>query len=328
MKIGRGYFRTHILRKPTLRVIEFSITAACQSKCEFCYASKFHKRKQEPLTLAEIKNTWEQAKELGAFSSVVFGGEPLLRPDFLDIIATLEPMENIVTFTSNAISLTEEMVIELKRLGVYVMNFSLNSLDPQLNDQIRGYAGHYDKVMQAIAWCKKHDIDVFLPVATSRPYLAETGKIIDFARQIGASVTINLMAPMGRAEKGRGELFDQEFWTTFREWSNNNPDMRSDFDVNLSMKIECPAGFEKIHVAPYGEVTGCSMNPASFGNVREMPLREIVEKMRSFRHFSKRHPSCIVAVDDEYIQDYMNFSHDYHELPYPVEENPKYGDDK
>ncbi|HNQ22738.1 MAG TPA: radical SAM protein [Phycisphaerae bacterium] len=325
LKIARAYGRTLLLRRPTLRICEFSITAECQSRCGFCYASRFHRPGAEPLSVEEIRSTWQQAKALGAFSTVVFGGEPLLHPRLLDIVGVLEPRKHIVTLTTNAIGLTEDLVIELKRRGVFLLNLSLNSLDPELNDRLRGYPGHHARVMEAITLCKKHGLDVFLPVATAKPYWQETLRIVEFARRQGVGVTINLMCAMGRAEGKHAELFDDTFWRELRALYDTNPGLRSDYDVNLDLRIGCPAAFEKIHVAPYGDVTGCSMNPVSFGNVRETPLAEIVARMRRFHHFAKRHPSCIVAVDRDFIETYMDYAAGFASLPYPVEANPAYG---
>jgi MoaA/NifB/PqqE/SkfB family radical SAM enzyme len=323
-KIARGYFRSLVLRRPTLRICEFSITADCQSHCDFCYASKFHRPGEEPLSVAEIADTWKQAQRMGAFSTVVFGGEPLLHPRFFDIVDALQPRRHIVTLTTNALALTEEMIIDLKRRGVFLINLSLNSLDPETNDDLRGHRGHHAKVMQSIEWCQKHGMDVFLPVATAKPYLDETLAIVEFAKRKQVGVTINLMCAMGRAEGRHEDLFDEEFWAQLRDLYDANPDLRSDYDVNLDLKIGCPAGFEKIHVAPFGDVTGCSMNPVSFGNVRQEPLVEIVARMRRFEHFAKRHPSCIVAVDQEFIHKYMDHAQRFETTPYPVEANPHY----
>jgi MoaA/NifB/PqqE/SkfB family radical SAM enzyme len=327
-KIARGYFRTLVLRKPCLRVCEFSITAACQSKCQFCYASKFYKEGDQLLTVEEIKSTWEQAKAMGAFSANVLGGEPLLHPQFLDIIEVLEPKKHIVTFATNCILLTEEIVKELKRLGVFLINISLNSLDPVLNDELRGYKGHYDHVMKAVELCKKYKIDISFSVATSKPYLKETYDIVEYARKIGANVVVNLMCAMGQSEGRKELLFDDEFWTEYRKMVNANPHLRGDFDVNLTLRIGCPAGYEKIHFSPYGEVTGCSMNPVSFGNVREASLAEIIKKMRDFYHFSKRNPHCVISVDSTYTRDYMNYATKFQSIPYRVEDNPCYDRDQ
>ncbi|HEU6436416.1 MAG TPA: radical SAM protein [Nitratidesulfovibrio sp.] len=320
--IAKAYANTLLLRRPTLRVCEFSITWACQSRCEFCYASKFHKPGEPVLSLDEVARVWGEAKRMGAFSSILFGGEPLLHPQFLDIVAVLEPRKHIVTFTTNALALDEPLIRELKRLGVFLVNISLNSLDPAVNDKLRGHVGHFDKAMRAIELCRKHGMRVYLPVATAAPYLRETLELVEFATREGLGVTINLMTPVGRAETLKDDLFDEEFWGQLRRLYNSHPNLRSDFDVNLSLKVGCPAGFEKVHVAPHGDVTGCSMNPVSFGNVRERPLEEIVARMRTFRHFAKRHPSCIVAVDKEYIADYLDFAAGQETHPYPVEINP------
>jgi len=327
-KIARGYFRALVLKKPCLRGVEFSITPDCQSKCQFCYASKFYKKGEELLTLDEIESTWTQAKAMGAFCANLLGGEPLLHPQFLDIIRLLEPKKHLVTFSTNCIALTEDIVKELKQLGVFLVMISLNSLDPKLNDELRGYKGHYDHVMKAVELLKKYKMDISFPVATSKPYLKETYEIVEYAKQIGAAVVVNLMCAMGRTEGEMDLLFDEEFWKEYRTMVDSNSHLRADFDVNLNLKIGCPAGFEKIHFTPYGEVTGCSMNPVSFGNVREASLADIVDKMRNFYHFARRSPHCLVAIDSRYIRDYMNYAANFESIPYRVEENECYQRDR
>jgi MoaA/NifB/PqqE/SkfB family radical SAM enzyme len=323
-KIARGYFRSIVLKKPCLRICEFSITPVCQSKCQFCYASKFHKEGEELLTLKEIESTWMQAKAMGAFCASLLGGEPLLHPQFLDIVKVLDPKKNIVTFVTNAIGLTEDVVKEVKKLGVFLINISLNSLDPALNDELRGYQGHYDHVMRAVELCKKYKMDISFGVATSKTHLQETYDIVEYARQIQANVIVNLMCAMGRTEGQLDLLFDEVFWKEYRKLVDSNSHLRADFDVNLTLRIGCPGGFEKIHLTPYSEVTGCSMNPVSFGNIRERPLAEIVDKMRRFSFFAKRSSHCLVAVDRDYIRDYMNYAVNFESIPYRVEENDCY----
>ena len=96
VKAARGYFRTLVLRKPTLRIVEFSITPACQSNCGYCYAAKFQRPGETMLTPEEIGQAWRQASRLGAFQAFLLGGEPSLRKDFLEIARVLEPKRNIV----------------------------------------------------------------------------------------------------------------------------------------------------------------------------------------------------------------------------------------
>ncbi len=326
-KIARGYFRTLVLRKPTVRIVEFSINTACQSNCEYCYASKLHRRGDQLLEVDEIQDIWQQAKKLGAFSSLLLGGEPSLHPKFLDIVRVLEPKTNIVTFATNCISLTEEMIIELKKMGVFIIYVSINSVDPATNDEVRGYPGHYEQVMRVLEQCKKHKIDVVLPITTSKPLLPETIKLLDFAKQNGLVANIGLFAPTGRAEGQKEVLFDEGFWKQLRKLYDSNRGLRGDWDTNFTLEVGCPAAYEKLHIGPYGDVTGCALQPMSFGSLREKPLAEVVEQMRSFKHFKKRAPSCIMALDKQFIEDYVDFAVDSVSTPYPIEKNPCYKTD-
>jgi MoaA/NifB/PqqE/SkfB family radical SAM enzyme len=327
-KIARGYFRSLVLRQPTLRCIEFTITNACQSRCGYCYADRFVRPGQPLLGLDEIRSYWQQARRLGAFSSVLLGGEPTLHRQFLEIVEVLEPKTNIVTFATNSIALSEEMVVALKDLGVFNVVISLNSLDAEVNDELRGYRGHLEKALAAIALCKKHGLTVFIGATAGKPFLKETIELVEYARENDLGVAVNLMSPMGRAE-GRSELlFDQEFWAEYRKLVDASPHVRSDFDWNLDLRIGCPSGYEKVHVGPYGDVTGCAIQSASFGNLREQSLESILAKMRTFHHYSKRSDSCIAAVDAEYIRDYMDYASEHTSIPYPVEANPQYARDR
>jgi MoaA/NifB/PqqE/SkfB family radical SAM enzyme len=48
-------------------------------------------------------------------------------------VEILEPRHNIVTFATNSIRLTEELVRELARMGVFTVQISVNSLDAAVN---------------------------------------------------------------------------------------------------------------------------------------------------------------------------------------------------
>lgn len=326
--IARGYFRTLVLRRPTLRIVEFSIHVACQSRCDYCYAARFQQPGGRMLDVDEIADVWQQARRLGAFSALLLGGEPTLHPKFLDIVRILEPRRHLVSFATNSISLTEEMIRELADLGVFVIYVSMNSVDPQINDAVRGYDGHHQHVMRVLDLCRRHRIDVVLSITTSKPLLPETRRLLAFAREHGLTANIGLFAPTGRAAGQKEVLFDDAFWRELRELYDRNPGLRGDWDTNLTLEVGCPAAFEKIHIGPYGDVTGCSLQPMSFGNVRERPLAEIVGPMREFRHFRKRADRCLVALDREFIDHYLDFAIDRPVTPYPVTENPHFEADR
>ena len=75
-------------KKRNVFSFELEITARCNNNCRYCYinfpAGDRNILKRE-LTFREIKSIADQAVSLGALWSLLTGGEPLLREDFLDI---------------------------------------------------------------------------------------------------------------------------------------------------------------------------------------------------------------------------------------------------
>jgi hypothetical protein len=65
----------------------------------------------------------------------------------------------------------------------------------------------------------------------------------------------------------------------------------------------------------------------SFGNLRDEPLEDVVARMREFKHFKKRPEHCIVALDEEFIGDYLDPSIDERSTPYPIQNNSCYAAD-
>ena len=181
--------------------------------------------------------------------------------------------------------------------------------------------------MRVIDSCKRHGIDVMLPITTSQELLPETIKLLDFAKQYGMTASMGLLAPTGRQAGRKEELFDESFWEQLRELYDENPGLRGDWDTNFTLKVGCPAGFEKVHVGPYGHVTGCAIQPMSFGSLRNESLADVVARMREFKHFKKRSKHCIVALDGEFIGDYVDPSIDEPSTPYAITDNPCYAAD-
>ena len=80
-KIVHGYVHTLVRRRPTLRIVEFSMNHSCQSSCDYWYASKFRRPGEALLDVDEKRDIWRQSSKMGAFCSLILGGEPTLHPN-------------------------------------------------------------------------------------------------------------------------------------------------------------------------------------------------------------------------------------------------------
>ncbi|HIH03709.1 MAG TPA: GTP 3',8-cyclase MoaA [Methanoregulaceae archaeon] len=119
----------------TVTNIRISLTQACNLNCIYCHAEG-EKNPEQELSAEQIAEILRVAQSFGIRSVKFTGGEPLMRPDLAQIIASVPPgMET--SLTTNA-TLLAERAQELKDAGLTRVNVSLDTMDPERYKQIAG----------------------------------------------------------------------------------------------------------------------------------------------------------------------------------------------
>ena len=321
-KVLSGYFKTLILRKTVLRTVEFTITPDCNVECEMCYATKIKDSKRKLLTPDDYSRIWKEAKKLGAFSAIISGGEPTIRKDILEVLDAIEAKRTLVALVSNSTLLTADYIDKLQERGVNTLHLSLNSTDQVINDKIRDHDGHFHRVLDLCKIAKEKDFEVCISTVISHNKLDEMVSMVEFATKNDLNIVFSLACPTGNWEGEKEELLTPDEWKTVDAYMKSNPQVRSDWTINLSLKTECPAGREKLCISPYGDVMGCGMNFVSHGNVMDEPLKDIWERTCEFPPFKKRSEKCLIALDEDFLEDYMFPLVDFDVLPVPKEKFP------
>ena len=141
-KVGWGYFQTLILGKPSLRTIEFAINTDCQSECVFCYATQNVHEDEEELSLEEIRRIWQEAKKLGAFSSIISGGEegcssPKYSSSFINLLRNAKAVSIFLSSSRFVCLPGSSCLLSVSRIGFknsnYETRLSKNSARPYRN---------------------------------------------------------------------------------------------------------------------------------------------------------------------------------------------------
>lgn len=126
------------------RVIDYlriSVTDRCNLRCVYCLPQDGGSctRQTEPLTLQERLRICSAAARLGMHKFRVTGGEPLLYPELLELIAGLKAISTTqwIGLTTNGIGLAEKAA-DFRRAGLDGVNISLDTLSPEKFLQITG----------------------------------------------------------------------------------------------------------------------------------------------------------------------------------------------
>ncbi|XOV77640.1 MAG: GTP 3',8-cyclase MoaA [Aestuariibacter sp.] len=121
--------------------LRLSITDVCNFRCDYCLPDGYEctTEKQQFLTLPEIKTILSAFAGLGTSKVRITGGEPTLRKDLPDIIATAANTSGIeqVAITTNGYRLPQ-VVEDWKSAGLTSLNVSIDSLDPKVFSSITG----------------------------------------------------------------------------------------------------------------------------------------------------------------------------------------------
>lgn len=135
------------------RLVHWSITGRCNYKCKHCYLSAPDAKYGE-LSHDEIMRIIPQIKECGINVVSLTGGEPLVRPDFLEIVdALLENELKISQIYSNGYLVNENLLRELDKRGIHP-EFNMSYDGVGFHDWLRGIKGAEDAVNRAFSLCR------------------------------------------------------------------------------------------------------------------------------------------------------------------------------
>ena len=149
MKLIDSYGRIH-------RDLRVSLTDRCSLRCTYCMPFNFDKwlPNETLLTAQEIVKVIEIAVSQGIKEVRLTGGEPLLRPDIVEIVSRINSLETVpeLSMTTNGVALAK-FANDLAKAGLKRINISLDTLDWERFKRLT-FRDRYDDVIEGIAAAK------------------------------------------------------------------------------------------------------------------------------------------------------------------------------
>ena len=151
-------------------------TQACALACRHCRASARPWRDPLELTTEEGRRVVRQTAEMGTPLIVFSGGDPVSRPDLLELIAEGKAQGlRTATIPAATDALTSDLVCRLKETGLDQMALSLDFPDAARHDAFRGVPGAFAKTMSAVSWAH----GAGLPLQINTTLCAETAPYLE-----------------------------------------------------------------------------------------------------------------------------------------------------
>lgn len=302
-------FNEKLKRGESIAIIQFQYNYACNFHCQHCSAerSRFQSKKdRRQFTIADVKDLFQQADELGLARVTITGGEPLVFKDFDELVAAIDPQKFYINCDSNGWFLDEKRAKHLKSIGVDRIQLSIDSLNPQEHDNFRRAKGAYERAMRAIDATLKAGLAIFIQtvVTKQRLHSDEFIKFVEYFNKKGIGVFVSYAKPVGAWEGNFDVLVDKNDMKYMEELEKKH-NVFTHLTPAYGLNMGCIAVKGMFSVTQYGDVMPCPYIHVSIGNIFEEPLKNIIQRGFGIKYFGEYVNTCTIAEDRDFINKYV-----------------------
>jgi AdoMet-dependent heme synthase len=212
-------------RKPPLADIDFDrspflviweVTRACDLACQHCRADAIERRDPRELTTEEGKAMLDDVRRFGRPLVVLSGGDPLKRPDTVELVEYGTSIGLRMAMTPSGTPLMNRTILErLQGAGLARLAVSLDGSTAAIHDTFRGVAGSYDWTLGMLREAADLGLSTQINTTVARHNLEDFDNLISLMTDLGISLwSVFFLVPTGRARQedvASAEAFEHVF---------------------------------------------------------------------------------------------------------------------
>lgn len=181
-------------------VVVWSVTRRCNLHCGHCYADSHDREYPGELSTGEGERLLADLASFGVPTVLFSGGEPLLRPDVLDLAALAKGLGMRTVLSTNGTRIDAVKASELAAAGFSYIGISLDGIRAT-NDKLRGSRGAFEAALGGIRAARDAGLRTGIRFTVHSRNRPELGEIFALAEAEG----VNRLCVYHLAYAGRGE---------------------------------------------------------------------------------------------------------------------------
>jgi MoaA/NifB/PqqE/SkfB family radical SAM enzyme len=289
------------------------VTGDCICRCATCL---WRGKRENELTLKEIKNIYSQAKELNFIAATLWGGEPLMRDDIEEIISYSNQLGFITTLITNGYFLKNKAKEIANSLDSLII--SIDHHNPEIHNKMRGKEKIFENAIQGIKEVKKYNKRCKIIINTVLSKINKEGilRMGKLGKELGVSIALESMNTGGwidegilKEERNNFKLSEEEESEIFKKIKilkkKGQPFSNSELYYNRFIPYKKPY---KCHyrgvlfrIEPDGYVTNCLNLSSPIGNLREKSFKELLNSF-AYQNMVKKALSCNICNDSGVVE--------------------------
>ena len=197
--------------RPDLASVDFALspfiviwetTRACDLACKHCRANAVTDRHPLELSTAAAKRMMDDVRRFGRPLFVLTGGDPLKRPDIVELVEYGTSIGLRMAMTPSGTPLmTEEVLCELRDAGLTRLAVSLDGSTAAIHDAFRGVDGSYAWTIRMLHTARDIGLTTQVNTTVSRHNLEDFDALCELMTGLGITLwSVFFLVPTGRAD--------------------------------------------------------------------------------------------------------------------------------
>ena len=262
------------------------VTRRCNLGCQHCYLGsqdQQHALRDREMSTERVFAVLDEIAAAGCLFLVLTGGEPMVRPDFLDIYVHARRLGLLLTVFTNGTVLDERIVATFERFPPRHVELSIYGASAATHERITRAPGSFGKTLAAVRRLHGAGITVKLKTVLMKPNRDELGAMRNLADDLGVKFRLDagIFASLHDGDRGplalrvspeeaaTLELADARARNSWKEFAE--PRLGQPAGETL---YQCGAGTTAFTISPFGELSPCLMDTRHVFDLGERSFRD------------------------------------------------------
>ncbi len=256
---------------------QFELTFRCGLHCKHCYSGCYNKPAyiKKELDTRQVKFILDKTLRAGTRCLCFTGGDPLTRPDFLEIYSYAKEKSFIIAIFTNGYSMTKRAADYLKKNPPFAIEITLNAVTRKTYEDISQINGSYDKTMDGFKMITQRKLPLKIKTQVMQDNLEELPKIKKFVKNLGLKLhpSVDLNPRLNR------DLTPCNLRISPQEVLCLNGKKQSSQTPNANLFHCAPGGKDGIKLDPYGNMFLCHLIRQPSFNLLKVDIQDALSRL-------------------------------------------------